>query len=268
MGERRTASKIRLVCLDFDGTAVDYDGDLPFFHPAVSAELDRIASLGVRWCTNSGRSREDQEQILRRSRVRGLRHLPVALICSEAFIFESCGDGEYAPAEPWNSKALELLIRVQRKVQEALRPYLDGWRVRYEPEVRWGAEYTVFCVAETEGRADAFHTELSNCLKHSEDVCITRNGGWIVVLPKDLGKGNVLREFARRIGVRGTEVLAVGDHLNDLSMLAEGVAGSVGCPADARAAVIDAVRKAGGYVATEPGPLGTAEILREFILPF
>jgi hydroxymethylpyrimidine pyrophosphatase-like HAD family hydrolase len=252
---------IRLVCLDFDGTAVDYEEESTFFHPDVVAQLNRLKNLGVEWCTNSGRSREDQERILELSRSRGLHHMPAAILCSEAFIYDRTDDSRYASREPWNGNAMALLRNLHAEVQRALKDRIELWRARYEPDIRLGAEHTVFCVPGEDVRVDAFCAELASSLASIARVSITRNGGWVVVLPDSMGKGNVLKGYVTARGFSRDEVLAIGDHLNDLSMLDGSAARWVACPSDARSAVIETVRAAGGWVASRPGALGTAEVL-------
>lgn len=254
---------IRLVCLDFDGTAVDYDADKTFFHAGVIEQLNRLGHSGVEWCTNSGRSREDQENILRCSEACGLRHLPAAMLCSEAFIFCRGQDGRYVALEPWNSIAQTVLREFHASVQSVLSGRLESWRGQYDVDVRLGAEHTVFCVEGDESRVDAFSAQLAQALAGLPRISITRNGGWVVVLPDSMGKGNVLQGYMSSRGLARDDVLAIGDHLNDISMLNGAVARWVACPSDARAAVVETVRAAGGRVASLPGPLGTAEILKE-----
>lgn len=250
------------MCLDFDGTAVDYEGDITFFHQAVSEELNRLGDRGVKWCTNSGRSKEDQERILRVSQARGLHHMPAAILCSEAFIFDRGEDSEFIAREPWNSQVAKQLASFHAAVQARLKAHFAEWQGQYEVDIRVGADHTVFCVSGEDVRVDAFCGELSAALDPVSGFVVTRNGGWVVVLPENLGKGNVLDEYRRQHGFQREEVLAMGDHLNDISMLDGRAARWVACPSDAKQPVIDVVRKAQGWVAASPGPVGTAEILR------
>jgi hydroxymethylpyrimidine pyrophosphatase-like HAD family hydrolase len=95
-------------------------------------------------------------------------------------------------------------------------------------------------------------------------MSVTRNDCCFNILPYITGKGNTLLSYARYAGLHREEILAVGDHLNDLSMLDGSSAGRVGCPSDAVPEVRDAVRRAGGGVASQPGPLGTVAIIRRY----
>lgn len=256
--------EIRLICLDFDGTAVDYDGEQAFFHPVVASLLNELEEQGIAWCTNSGRSMEDQARILRVSRVKGLRHAPSALLCSEAFIFEP-SEEDYRPSEPWNSNTAILMRRFHERVQKLVTPKLDDWKKRFAPDVRLGEGYTVFCVPGENGVVDQFAAELAATLKKVPHLTITRNGGWVVALPDQVGKGNLLRQYLKQARMSPDAVLAVGDHLNDLSMLDGRAAAYVGCPASAEPEVVKTVNDAGGCVAESAGPEGTAEIIRFYV---
>lgn len=257
-------SSIRLICLDFDGTAVDYDGEQAFFHPVVASLLNDLEKEGVAWCTNSGRSMEDQVRILRLSRAKGLRHAPTALLCSETFIYEAA-ESDYRPSEPWNSNTAILLRRFHERVQQLVTPKLDDWRERFSPEIRMGDGYTVFCIPGESETVDRFVGELASALEGVPHLSITRNGGWVVAIPEQVGKGNLLREYLKRVRIPPESVLAVGDHLNDLSMLDGRSAAHVGCPASAEPEVVKAVNEAGGCVARRSGPEGTAEIIRFYV---
>ncbi len=255
---------IRLVCLDFDGTIMAYEEETSFFHPVAVELLNRLEGVGIGWCTNSGRSLDDQRQIIERSRARGLRHLPEAVICGEAFVFER-RDGGYEPCEPWNSFTSSLLRSFHARVQKAVDPFVPDWAERFTPEVRAGADYTVFLVEGVEDRAARLMAELQDAVREVPRAMVTRNGGWLVVLPEELGKGNALKAWLDRRGLSAGQALAVGDHLNDLNMLDGRAARHVGCPADAAPDVVRTVRASGGYVAGSAGPEGTAEVIRHFL---
>jgi hydroxymethylpyrimidine pyrophosphatase-like HAD family hydrolase len=257
-------SDIRLICLDFDGTILVYDEKPGFFHPAAIDMLNGLVERGIVWCTNSGRDAEGQMKILELSRARGLRHMPAVLLCSESFIFER-RDGTYAPSEPWNSAARKMLRRFHRVIQQAVRPNLDDWIARYRPEVYIAEEYTTFNVVDADGQPLRFHGEIETAIRGIPDAVVSRNGGWISIMPSELGKGNTLRAYLRLAGLQSGHALAIGDHLNDINMLNGTVARHVACPADAMAEVVDAVTDAGGYVARAAGPEGTVEAVRHFL---
>ena len=257
-------SDIRLICLDFDGTIMVYDEPPGFFHPAAIDMLNGLLERGTAWCTNSGRDAGGQMKILELSRARGLRHMPAVLMCSESLIFEP-RDGSYAPSEPWKSAAKKTLCRFHRVVQEAVRPKVDDWIARYRPEVYIAEEYTTFNVVDADDKPLHLHEEIDVAIREIPGAVVSRNGGWISILPAELGKGNVLLGYLRLAGLQSGHVLAIGDHLNDINMLNGTAARHVACPANAMAEVAEAVTAAGGYVAKAAGPEGTVEAVRFFL---
>ena len=257
-------SDIRLICLDFDGTILVYDEKPGFFHPAAINMLNGLVDRGIAWCTNSGRDAEGQMKILELSCARGLRHMPAVLLCSESFIFE-WRDGTYAPSEPWNSTAKKTLRRFHRMVQKTVRPKLDDWIARYRPEVYIAEEYTTFNIVDADDQPLRFHGEIGAAIRGIPGAVVSRNGGWISIMPAELGKGNTLLGYLRLAGLQSDQALAIGDHLNDINMLNGTAARHVACPANAMAEVVNAVTVAGGYVARAVGPEGTVEAMRHFL---
>jgi len=258
---------INLICLDFDGTIMTYDEDpAGVFHPAIIERLNGLPSRGVSWCTNSGRDYENQVDILARSEARGLTGLPDALMCSESLLYHR-RDGCYTPHADWNKRVEQMLQSYHAAVQAALNPVLEDLASRYEPEeVKFEPAATVFCIPGEREVQEQFRAELQDLLAQGPGGQVTRNGGWVVALPVELGKGPVLRVYLREQDIAPENVLAVGDHHNDLSMLDGSSAGHCGCPADAIPEVIRVVQKAGGHVAVADGPLGTLEILDRFLV--
>lgn len=262
-----TNRAVRLVCLDFDGTIMCYDESPGFFHPKVVERLNDLERHGVAWCTNSGRDFDDQRRVLDASMHLGLRHKPIALLCSEALVYER-RNGSYVPAEPWNSRAYEGLRSLQVEVQARLLPELERLsRAHRNATYFIGEHYLAFNVENGGGWPEKLQAELERLLEGIDGCRISRNGGWVAVIHVSLGKGAILREFARRAGFRLDEILAVGDHLNDLDMLNGRAARWVGCPANSAPEIVAAVRAAGGHVANAEGPLGTVEVIRRFVEP-
>jgi hydroxymethylpyrimidine pyrophosphatase-like HAD family hydrolase len=257
-------SPIKLVCLDFDGTVMVYDEEPGFFHPDAIAAINKLCDAGVEWCTNSGRTFEGQMEILDLTRRKGLRHMPSAMICSESYLYER-RNGGYVGAEPWNGRARKRLVAYHVQVQTVICRHLDDWRIRYRPDVYMGEEYTAFNVMDTNGTADRFYAEVGAAVAGIAGGMATRNGGWVVLLPEEVGKGNVLRAYLALRGWSAEHALAVGDHFNDLSMLDGSSARFVGCPANAVTEVAETVAKAGGCVAGSEGAQGTVEVMRFFL---
>lgn len=63
--------------------------------------------------------------------------------------------------------------------------------------------------------------------KGFEDAAVHRNGMMITIYHKDAGKGNALLAASEAFGLKPSEVLAIGDNYNDVSMI-DGNLGFVG----------------------------------------
>ncbi len=242
-----------------------YEGDPGHFHPEVIKLLNQLEDKGIRWCSNSGRDRADQLRVLEACASKGLRHWPDALVCSESMVYVR-EDGAYVPLEPWNSQAHGWLKGLHANVQARLEPVMGALEERYKPRLVYvGDAFTAYLIEDVDGRPIRFAAELESLLEGVPDWMMTRNGGWVAVLHKELGKGNALRAYSGHRGIEAAHILAIGDHFNDLNMLDGGAAGSVGCPANSIAEVQAVVRRKGGLVADRHGPEGTLDVLRHFL---
>jgi hypothetical protein len=253
--------KLSLICLDFDGTFMVYDEPPGFMHEGVVEQVNRLGDLGIAWCANSGRDMGSQLEVLALSCKKGLRHMPVGLLACESLIFEDA-DGAYLPLYEWNAQARRLLRAFHEELQGVLAPHIGELMVRYKPEqVYLNEEATAFLIPSADQGPDRFFDELKPYVDRIPHGALSRNGGWVAALPRELGKGPILKAFATHRGIPAEEILAIGDHINDLSMLDGSAAGQVGCPQDAWGDVREAVSSVGGIVAGSAGPLGTMEIL-------
>jgi hydroxymethylpyrimidine pyrophosphatase-like HAD family hydrolase len=258
------APRIRLLSLDFDGTILDYPDNGPVLHPAIIQILNELSHRGIAWVANSGRSLEELKTIVGASVPCGLWNLPQAFLCLECMIFE-CQGPALRGVEPWNSDMVQILRELHSRVRVALEPRLDEIRERFTDEICLAELYASFRLPEPNHKPAELCDQLRAWLRDVEGVAMTRNGSWVAIHSARAGKGNVLRAYAARTGFEYDEILAIGDHFNDITMLDGTAAGHVGCPADALDEVKDAVRVAGGHVAEREGPLGTAEVIRKYL---
>ncbi|HML47062.1 MAG TPA: HAD hydrolase family protein [Clostridia bacterium] len=107
----------------------------------------------------------------------------------------------------------------------------------------------------------------------AREIDVNRNHHLINLVPKGHGKGVALQGFAERLGVALEEVvaigaagtLAVGDSLNDLSMIDGRFGLRGGAVANADAIVRAAVERAGGCVASRRASYGVLEIIDRYV---
>lgn len=242
-----------------------YDEPPGYMHPAVLAGLNAAREQEIAWCTNSGRDMGSQLEVLELSMRKGLDHMPVAIMACESLMYLR-SSGSYHPFEPWNSQVRRQLRDFHSRLQSVMAPHLPSLIAQYRPDHLYvNEEATAFCIPEKDDGPGRFHRELQLFVDRLPDGMISRNGGWVAALPAGLGKGKLLQTFMEDAGYSPENVLAVGDHLNDVCMLDGSSARHVGCPADSMPQVVGAVRRAGGFVARQGGPPGTVEVLRHFL---
>jgi len=92
-----------------------------------------------------------------------------------------------------------------------------------------------------------------------------RNTVYLRFCHTDYHKGAALAELSRLLEIPAADIFAAGDHYNDISMLDGRFARYPACPANAIPEVKDAVRSAGGHVASRNHGAGVHEALRSFI---
>jgi hydroxymethylpyrimidine pyrophosphatase-like HAD family hydrolase len=97
-----------------------------------------------------------------------------------------------------------------------------------------------------------------------DDAKVSGNHDWSFMLHRSFSKAAVLLEIAAKLGIDRGNIVAVGDGLNDISMLNGSVTSKVGCPANASREVIAAVKKAGGIVSAKESAAGTLEIIEYY----
>jgi hydroxymethylpyrimidine pyrophosphatase-like HAD family hydrolase len=253
------------ICFDFDGTILRYEEPPEHLHPAIVAALNTLGDRGIRWLSNSGRTLAGQLEILHHTvQTQGLRHWPVAILHGECYIHLR-RDDHYTPHENWNTRARTAMLDLQTALQSRCRTQLEGLIAAYAPaQSHFLEEATVFLATGDEPRQQAFFAGLAAVLKPLPEARLIRNGAWMSILHASVGKGHLLRAWLAHPSHEPARVLAIGDHANDLPMLDGSATPHVACPGDAFPPVRDTVHRAGGYVATAPGPAGSLEALRHY----
>jgi hydroxymethylpyrimidine pyrophosphatase-like HAD family hydrolase len=119
-------------------------------------------------------------------------------------------------------------------------------------------------VAESEEELDRVTKFIDKAREKQPKFHYQRNTVYLRFCHADYHKGTALAELSRLLEMPREHVFAAGDHHNDISMLDGRFAQYSACPANAISEVKEAVRSAGGYVATRESGAGVHEALLHF----
>jgi hydroxymethylpyrimidine pyrophosphatase-like HAD family hydrolase len=120
-------------------------------------------------------------------------------------------------------------------------------------------------IARDNGDMDAIHLYLEDYCRKIPHLTVVRNDVYARFSHAAYNKGSALGEITRRLGLRPERVFAVGDHLNDLSMLSRSYAQFLAAPANAVPVVKAAVRREGGYLCVGCHGRGVAEAMKYYL---
>ena len=255
-------SHIRLLSTDFDGTLTEHfiGGRCT---PALADVLASHKRLGGYWAVNTGRSLEHA--------ITGINEfhapfLPDFLLTNEREIFHRDKSGEWVPEKPWNDTCYkrhdDLFIEAEPLISR-IRKMVDA-----HTGITWIEEngQPAGVVTKDEVTMEEFVGFLESESTAHPDLSNQRNTIYLRFSHRDYHKGSSLAELCRLLGVGSHEVLAAGDHFNDIPMLDGRFAKFPCCPVNAIPEVHETVLSAGGHSASKPAADGVAESWHAFHL--
>jgi len=249
---------IRLLSTDFDGTLSGFPEGTACV-PTLARELKTVVSEGALWAVNTGRSLQ--------SALDGLEYLaaPVAphyILTSERHIYRPDGKGGWHDYGDWNEICREhhdLLFSQCGTFFENIRQLVESKKgVSFQEN---GTGVPEGLVAASEELLDEVVVELLRLPGKPEDFHFQRSNIYLRFCHRRYDKGSSLAELSRLLDMPTTDILAVGDHQNDIAMLFGNVAGMVACPSNAHPSVKEIVLRAGGHVSGLEAGEGTAEAI-------
>ena len=172
---------VDLICLDFDGTIVEYEEEQAFISPGMIRALNALPDRDVSWCANSGRTMDSQLEVLELSQSRGLRTWPTALICSESVLFVRNGDG-YDPVHTWNDKVQATLPSFHHELRSRFATELASFEERFPlAETLFHSEATAYLLCTSdEVIIKSFFDEFSQMVEQVPHGVPNRNGAWVL----------------------------------------------------------------------------------------
>jgi HAD superfamily hydrolase (TIGR01484 family) len=252
-------SGIRLLSVDFDGTLVR-NWDLPPYPDQLVEILNQLRRNGVLLAINTGRTIRLVEEALE---ITGFPVRPDFALTSEREVFRWNGS-VWEDFGKWNSRCREehdTLFASCEALLEQIGQYIESTtaaRLHYD-ENRFS------------GVVSTTHSEMDEICQFIEtkrfgfpDFAYQRNSVYLRFCHSAYHKGAALAELQRLTDISSEETFAAGDNFNDLPMLDLAFARYLACPSNALDDVKAAVRKQGGFVASQDSGFGICEALRHF----
>lgn len=254
---------IRAVAFDLDGTILE-QGTL--IRDEVITALRSMSARGIVCVTATGRPFEFQRELFEAAAIGAGSGVITGLICDEREIYFDV-DGQYQPHASWNNLvrerwidvypvAMEMLVEAEhestRRGFEVRRLHLD------DVSFSRGLPSLVF---ESPANAIAIESWIEQELAGRDDHPLTtnRNVRLVQVFDRKVGKGVVLAELAKHLGIEREHVLALGDSSNDYTMLDGRFGFQCATFDNAEDKLKGMVTSVGGYVAKAPAGLGVVE---------
>lgn len=251
---------IRLLSTDFDGTLIGHHADARTAR-SLSGALTGLRRQGAVWAVNTGRqlwfALEGLEQA-------ALPHDPEFVLTSEKDIYRRIEEGSWEAFGDWNAQTerqtIDLFDRAAHVVTaiEAMVATRDGIELLYENERLAGL------MTEDPGTMDLMAGMVRELTADVPEFSFNRNHVWMRFAHFGIHKGSSLAELSRLLGIPREDVLAIGDHHNDIPMLDGSSAAMVACPSNAVPEVQELVRRNAGYVSPHPWGEGVADAIRHF----
>ncbi|HVY68967.1 MAG TPA: HAD family hydrolase [Verrucomicrobiae bacterium] len=238
---------IQLLSTDFDGT-IHSEFENPPVSPMLVRKIRELQEQGAKWVINTGRDLSSLMEVM------GRAHLPIKpdyVIVVEREIYQH-DQSQYVILEPWGEECRrkhdELFIRVGPDL-----PRLVSWiNDRFEATI-YADAYSPFClIAGSIDDTDEIEAYLNDYCQGVPSLTVVRNDVYARFSHVHYNKGTALAEVARQLGVIPANILAAGDHYNDLPMLSREYAHRLVAPANAIDVVKQKVREQGGYISNQP----------------
>ena len=251
---------IRLLSTDFDGTLIGHQPDARTAQ-SLSDALGDLRRSGAVWAVNTGRQLWFALEGLELAH---LPHDPEFVLTSEKDIYRRVEEGSWEAFGDWNARTeqqtLDLFGRAAH-VFEAIGKLAaanDGIEVLYE-----NGRFAGLMTADS-ATMDRTAELVRKVAADVPEFSFNRNDVWMRFTHREIHKGSALAELARLLDIPRSEVLAIGDHHNDIPMLDGSAAGMVACPSNAVREVQELVRRNHGYVSPHPWGEGVADAIRHF----
>ena len=251
---------IRLLSTDFDGTLIGHEPDARTA-ASLTAALRDLRAKGATWAVNTGRqlwfALEGLEHV-------HLPHDPEFVLSSEKDIFRRIGEGDWEAFGEWNAHTEKRTVDLLGRAAHVLEAVREMCAADKNIEILYENGRVGGLMTSDTGTMDRVVEKIRVLSAGVPDFSFNRNTVWMRFTHREIHKGSALAELARLLDIPRSDVLAIGDHHNDVPMLDGSAAAMVACPSNAVSEVKDVVRAVGGYVSPFPWSEGVADAIRHF----
>ena len=257
--QKPMTSPIKILSTDFDGTLHSEREDPPV-PLKLQKMIGQLQARGVKWIINTGRDLSALMEGIARAE---LSILPDYVVVVEREIYRH-QESRFIADEAWNRRCTHDHEALFTSIRDDL-PDLIAWVEAKFTATVYADAYSPFClIAGHNADADSILERLELFCRDVPNLTVVRNDVYARLSHRAYSKGTALAEIARQLGVGPEQVLAAGDHFNDLSMLTREHAHWLIAPANAVPQVKAAVRRQAGFVSELPWGHGVARGLEEF----
>ena len=250
---------------DFDGTALG--GHTPYdqFPRPFARFLDKLASMGIGWATNTTWSPDSQLNVIRRS---GVRSDPTFLTGQTGRLLATVQDGRLIPDHAHERSIIAREKRFRRRNWPLVRRLLlkllnDNLVNRIAFDLFHQNMITFTSVkGQTASVWDVLDPLLATGLYYSWTPRHGRSG---TLLASFQNKGEVVRLLRRRLRLKPDNIIVAGDASNDLHMFDPRCARWMVCPRNAEPCIKRLVQRHSGVVATKDFSWGVIEGVRSIL---
>lgn len=256
------STPIKLISTDFDGTLF-----AEFENPPIPRELlhliGELQCQGAAWVINTGREMASLMESLARANI---PLQPDYLVLVEREI-HSRHQSLFVSMEDWNAACTRTHADLFALIEPILPRVVDWIKSHCDASIYEDAYSPLCLIARDNHEMDRINDYLDEFCTGVPGLTVVRNDVYARFSHARYNKGSALAEISRRLGIQPAEILAVGDHLNDLPMLSPHYAAFLAAPDNAIPLVKKTVLQAGGYVSSHPHGHGVADAIKYYLAP-
>ena len=251
---------MKLVALDVDGTLVNQDGSVAL---ETKNALQRLYADGHKIVIATGRPIRSVLNMFQENDIDRHSGYPQAIITDERDIHLLRG-GHYEMLQPHSQEAFakeySLLAEAHRWVRECALA-LEVFFYENNEYMRQSRGYLEILCRHPGVVEEALAWFDEHLL--GTDLIPVRNRQLIALRWRETGKGWALSRLTEVLSVSTTNILAIGDSLNDWDMLTREWAAATTANADPE--IKELINERGGHIAKQGYSLGVAELLEKLV---